>query len=33
MPAIENNKEMVPLEHYVERFRALDPQEASVRTG
>lgn len=33
MPAIENNKEMVPFEHYVERFRHLDPEEAAQRTG
>lgn len=32
MPAIENNKEMVPFEHYVERFRKLDPVEAAART-
>ena len=30
---IENNKEMVPLEHYVNLFRALDPAEAAERTG
>ena len=33
MPAVENNKEMVPLEHYVELFRKLDPEEAAARTG
>lgn len=33
MPQIENNKEMVPFEHYVERFRALDPAETVQRTG
>lgn len=33
MPAIENNKEMVPLEHYLELFRNLNPQEAAERTG
>lgn len=33
MPAIENNKEMVPFEHYVERFRQLNPEEAAQRTG
>ena len=32
MPTIENNKEMVPLEHYVELFRKLDPEEAAERT-
>ena len=30
---IENHKEEVPFEHYAEKFRALDPQEASRRTG
>lgn len=30
---IENNKEMVPLEHYVNLFRVLDPAEAAERTG
>lgn len=30
---IENNKEMVPLEHYVEEFKKLDPDEAAQRTG
>ena len=30
---IENNKEMVPLEHYVSLFKSLDPKEASERTG
>ena len=30
---IQNHKEEVPFEHYVEKFRALDPQEASRRTG
>ena len=30
---IENNKEMVPLEHYVNLFKQLDPKEASERTG
>ena len=29
---IENNKEMVPFEHYVEEFRKLDPDEAGQRT-
>lgn len=33
MPVIENNKEMVPFEHYVEQLRALDPAETSARTG
>lgn len=30
---IENNKEMVPFEHYVEQFRKLDPDEAGARCG
>ena len=30
---IENNKEMVPFEHYVELFAKLDPEEAASRTG
>ena len=30
---IENNKEMVPLEHYVNLFKQLDPKEAAERTG
>ena len=30
---IQNHKEEVPFEHYAEKFRALDPQEASRRTG
>ena len=30
---IENHKEEVPFAHYCERFAALDPQEASRRTG
>lgn len=33
MPVIENNKEMVPFEHYLEKFRALDTAEAAARTG
>ena len=33
MPVIENNKEMVPFEHYLERFRQLDVEEAAARTG
>lgn len=31
MPVIENNKEMVPFEHYVGLFQKLDPTEASAR--
>lgn len=31
--AVENNKEMVPFEHYLEKYRLLDPAEAAVRTG
>ena len=30
---VQNNKEEVPFEHYAEKFRALDPQEAARRTG
>ena len=30
---IENHKEEVPFAHYEEKFRSLDPQEASARTG
>ena len=30
---IENNKEMVPFEHYVDLFAKLDPEEAASRTG
>ncbi len=30
---VENNKEGVPFEYYVGRFRELDPAEASARTG
>ena len=30
---IENHKEEVPFAHYEGLFRALDPQEAAVRTG
>lgn len=30
---IQNNKEEVPFEHYAEKFRLLDPHEASRRTG
>lgn len=33
MPVIENNKEMVPFEHYVELYRKLNPEEAATRTG
>ena len=29
---IENHKEEVPVSHYEERFRSLDPQEAAIRT-
>lgn len=28
-----NNKELVPLEHYLEEYRKADPQEISARTG
>lgn len=30
---VQNNKEEVPFEHYAERFHALDPHEATRRTG
>ena len=30
---VENHKEEVPFSHYVDLFRALDPQEAAARTG
>lgn len=30
---IQNNKEQVPFEHYLARYRVLDPGEASRRTG
>ena len=33
MPAIENNKEMVPFEHYVELYKKLDTAETAARTG
>lgn len=33
MPQIENNKEMVPFEHYLELFHQIDPAEAVQRTG
>ena len=33
MPAIENNKEMVPFEHYAALFARIDPAEASERCG
>ena len=36
MPAgmeITNNKELVPLEHYLEEYRIADPEEISSRTG
>ena len=33
MPAIENNKEMVPFEHYTGLFKNLDPVEAAERCG
>lgn len=28
-----NNKELIPLEHYLEEFKNADPEEMSVRTG
>ncbi|MDD2957963.1 MAG: DUF3786 domain-containing protein [Lachnospiraceae bacterium] len=28
-----NNKELVPLEHYLEEYKKADPEEISVRTG
>ena len=30
---VQNNKEQVPFEHYLARYRVLDPGEASRRTG
>ncbi len=33
MAVVENNKEMVPFEHYVELFEKLDPVEAAQRCG
>lgn len=30
---IENNKELVPFEHYLGLYRAIDPAEAALRTG
>ncbi|MBR1561277.1 MAG: DUF3786 domain-containing protein [Clostridia bacterium] len=33
MPVIENNKEMVPFEHYAALYAKLDPAEASERCG
>ena len=30
---IQNNKEQVPFEHYLARYRVLDPGEVSRRTG
>ena len=33
MPTVENNKEMVPFEHYVGLFEGLDPMETSERCG
>lgn len=33
MPIVQNNKEEVPFEHYVQAFAKLDPQEAAARCG
>lgn len=33
MPVIENNKEMVPFEYYLEKYKELNPTEVSTRTG
>lgn len=33
MAVVENNKEMVPLEHYIGLFAGLDPVEAAERCG
>ena len=33
MPEIENNKELVPFEHYTAQFARIDPAEASERCG
>ena len=30
---VENHKEEVPFQHYCERFRGLDPEEAAARCG
>ena len=30
---VNNNKELIPLEHYLEEFKHADPEEISVRTG
>lgn len=30
---INNNKELIPLEHYLEEYRKSDPEEISARTG
>lgn len=33
MPTVENNKELVPFEHYIGLFANLDPVEAAERCG
>ncbi|MBE5774871.1 MAG: DUF3786 domain-containing protein [Clostridiales bacterium] len=33
MPVVENNKEMVPFEHYIGLFKNIDPEEAAQRCG
>ena len=33
MPTIENNKEMVPFEHYLDLYKKMNPTEAAVRCG
>ena len=33
MPNVENNKELVPFEHYTTLFEKLDPVEAAARCG
>ena len=33
MPVVENNKEMVPFEHYAGLFAKIDPHEAAERCG
>lgn len=30
---VNNNKELIPLEHYLEEFKNADPEEISARTG
>ena len=32
-PYEKDNKERIPLEHYLEEYRKLDPEEAALRCG